>query len=107
MVDAPKPSTICCKCGGRMELGLLTDSYGINAEKVALWVRGFPRWSIWDKRFAAKKRDRLQIATLRCTQCGYLELYAPDADASLCRHCNYNRTGLPMDAVCPECGGKP
>jgi len=25
----------------------------------------------------------------------------------LCRSCNYDRTGLPEGAVCPECGSKP
>ena len=65
-----------------MEFGLLIDSaFGSrtyrSAERVLEWVRGTPKKSWWDLSFKTGPGDRLQVATLRCTACGYLELYAP------------------------------
>ena len=81
------PSTACCKCNGTMEFGLIVDTRNYapatalfrGSEKVLEWVRGTPRKSWWDLSFKADAADRLQIATLRCTKCGYVELYAPQA----------------------------
>lgn len=104
---ANRPSTICGKCGAKMEFGIISDASGRGGsgsgpEKVTEWVRGLPKRS-WFGYFKVGRRDRLQIATLRCTSCGYLELFAPDADVT-CRGCGYDRTGLPRNAKCPECG---
>jgi hypothetical protein len=68
-----------------MEFGLIIDTRGHvppslglrGPEKIIEWVRGTPKKSWWDMSFKADHTDRLQVASLRCTQCGYLELYAP------------------------------
>lgn len=80
------PSTVCPKCSGSMEFGLLIDAGGgasvgnrwSHPERVQEWVRGTPGRSWWHLGFKADAGDRLQVATLRCTQCGFLELYAPE-----------------------------
>ncbi len=106
----PSPIPVCARCSGRMEFGIIADSGGFGqtalhrgAEKVIEWIRGMPERSRWTLSFKVSPRDRLQIATLRCTECGHLELFAPDADHT-CRKCGYDRTGLPRGAPCPECG---
>jgi hypothetical protein len=66
-----------------MELGLIADAtYAQSAswtgpERAAEWVRGAPAKSFWVGSFKSDGPDRLQIATLRCVKCGFLELYAP------------------------------
>lgn len=80
----PTPSTTCPKCSGQMEFGILVDnthSQGLEfmvrgRERVLEWLRGFPKKSWLDLSFKAEGEDRLQVATLRCTRCGYLDLYA-------------------------------
>lgn len=112
-MDHPRPSTQCPKCSAPMELGILVDGAGrtksvvggSGPERVQEWVRGTPSRSFFSESFKADGRDRLQVATLRCVRCGYLELYAPDAE-STCRHCGYDRVSLPPEAPCPECGEK-
>jgi hypothetical protein len=94
-----------------MELGLLVDAYRGPSlalvlrypERVQEWVRGTPRRSLLDVSFKARGRDRLQVATLRCVRCGFLEMYAPDSEGT-CRHCGYDRSGLGTEDPCPECG---
>lgn len=79
----PTPSQVCPKCSGNMEFGLLIDSsHGMNAEeygseRAAQWVRGTPKRSWWSLAFKTAPGDRLQVATLRCTTCAFVELYAP------------------------------
>jgi predicted nucleic-acid-binding Zn-ribbon protein len=65
----------CPKCSNAMELGLLVDSTHGNIERALEWVRGFPRRSFWRGSFDARRGDRLRITTLRCTGCGFVELY--------------------------------
>lgn len=65
-----------------MEFGVLADrvhhSEAIRGPERALeWVRGLPRKSWWNHAFITAPGDRLPIATMRCTACGFLELYAP------------------------------
>lgn len=80
----PTPSTMCPKCSGQMEFGILVDnthSHGSELlvrgrERVLEWLRGWPKKSWFDLSFKAEGGDRLQVATLRCTRCGYLDLYA-------------------------------
>jgi hypothetical protein len=80
----PPPVMTCVKCAGQMELGLLVDatdgkqgSSTHGPERVLEWVRGTPERSWWNLKFKAAGMDRLQVATLRCTRCGFVELYAP------------------------------
>ncbi len=95
-----------------MEFGIIADSGGFargfrtGPEKVLEWIRGLPKRSWWSMGFNVPPRDRMQVATLRCTECGHLELFAPDAHHT-CRKCEYDRTGLPRSAPCPECGTGP
>ena len=96
-----------------MEFGIIVDgsgkrrslTEGNGPEKVQEWVRGTPKRSFFTGGFKTGQRDRLQIATLRCVRCGFLEFYAPDAEHT-CRHCGYDRAGLEPEASCPECGEK-
>lgn len=41
-----------------------------------LWVAGAVRWSLFGG-VKLRGRRQLYIATMRCTDCGFLELYAP------------------------------
>jgi hypothetical protein len=68
-----------------MEFGLLVDSMhggpGYSGpERVLEWVRGTPRKTLLVQAFKTEPGDRLQVATLRCTSCGFVELYAPPED---------------------------
>ncbi len=48
-----------------------------STEDAQQWIRGTPgKIPFWGQ-FRAPKIDRYQVAALRCTACGYLELYAP------------------------------
>ncbi len=85
MTAAPSPSTTCPKCSSKMEFGLLADATfmaatHVGSERPLEWVRGTPKKSWFDLSFRTKPADRLQVATLRCTGCGYLELFAPASD---------------------------
>lgn len=82
--------TVCPKCGGSMEEGLnfdyklgeLSDDYVIENNEV---VR--ERWQktedatgkFFGREYAGKRRvgPKLAIVTFRCSDCGYLESYAP------------------------------
>lgn len=65
-----------------MEFGLLVDSgsgmneAGWGPEHATQWVRGTPRRSWFSLAFKTEPKDRLQVATLRCTRCAFVELYA-------------------------------
>jgi hypothetical protein len=68
-----------------MEFGILADSTFVvssrsGPERILEWLRGVPKKSWWDLSFKTGPGDRLQVATLRCTKCGYLELFAPATD---------------------------
>ena len=86
-MPTPAPSTVCPKCSGTMELGLLVDATDHpvgtlvkGPERPLQWVRGAPRRSWWDQSFRTAPEDRLHVATLRCTACGFVELYAPQPE---------------------------
>ena len=70
------PPQKCAKCDGDMEFGLVVDAQGDAAERSAQWVRGRPETSAWLHRFKSTGNDRMEIKTLRCVHCGYLEMYA-------------------------------
>ncbi|KAA3663996.1 MAG: hypothetical protein DWQ04_07975 [Chloroflexi bacterium] len=57
-----------------MELGYLSDVWkgGIIP---GTWIEGEPEKSFWTGTKVKGKR-RLAISAFRCTECGYLELYA-------------------------------
>jgi predicted nucleic-acid-binding Zn-ribbon protein len=65
----------CPKCGAAMEQGFLLDVGHANAGRQSQWVAGEPEASFW---LGLKVSDRpvLEVTTLRCTRCGFLESYA-------------------------------
>lgn len=106
-MSTPEAFSVCGKCGGPTEFGVVADAGHGHRESVLEWVRGLPGRSWVTGKYKAQPGDRLRISTLRCTACGYLEFYAPALAKTACLACGYDRRGLPTDAVCPECGGKP
>lgn len=66
-----------------MEFGVLVDAFDKRTvlndapERALQWVRDTPQRSWWSLAFKAAPEDRLQVATLRCTTCAFVELYAP------------------------------
>ena len=57
-----------------METGFIVDE-GYGTRTVAKWVRGAPQRSFWTG-LRVKSKEASDIATYRCTRCGYLESYA-------------------------------
>ena len=67
-------NTECPKCRQRMEEGFVQDQdYG--SSHASKWVEGAPEKSFWTGTKTAGKKQ-VQVATYRCTGCGYLESYA-------------------------------
>ena len=72
MVGAP---TSCSRCGGSVEQGFVLDeSYA--QRKPSKWIEGEPEYWMWNLKVRGKRQ--IEIASYRCTQCGYLESYARD-----------------------------
>ena len=67
----------CVKCGGEMEEGFVLDNTS-RARMQSEWVEGAPERSRW-MGVRLKGKEQLPILTFRCSQCGYLESYAPPA----------------------------
>lgn len=64
----------CPKCSASMKEGFeLDETYG--AYLPTYWVEGRPEKSIWTG-VKLRHKTRLQVATWRCSFCGYLEHYA-------------------------------
>lgn len=64
----------CPDCGGTMQDGfLLEDTYG--AHQAVRWVKGTPVKSFWTG-LKLKGREKWQIVTYRCADCGLLKSYA-------------------------------
>ena len=62
----------CAKCGGSMEQGFIPDVG--EPVRFAHWHDGPPKKSFW---FGIRINSQgLPIAAFRCSECGYLELYA-------------------------------
>lgn len=66
----------CPKCSGTMQEGFVPD-YSYGAVIPSSWIKGRPQRSLW---FGTKTRDRsaFRLTALRCTNCGFVELYARD-----------------------------
>jgi len=64
----------CPKCRSRMEEGFIRDGADGAHERVARWIEGAPEKGFWGLRMKNKRHH--DIATWRCTRCGYLESYA-------------------------------
>lgn len=67
-------SSDCPKCRARMEEGFVKDYYQ-HQVRPPMWIEGRPEKSFWSGIRTKGKRQH-EIATYRCTRCGYLEQYA-------------------------------
>ncbi len=65
----------CSKCGYEMEGGFLLDRGDAGYTYQTTWVEGEPAKS-WFGTLKLKAKRILPVKTLRCKQCGYIELYA-------------------------------
>ena len=65
----------CPKCKGAMEEGFIADMTQQARVKPSKWVEGQPVKSFWEGTKISDK-EKVEIATYRCTGCGYLESYA-------------------------------
>jgi hypothetical protein len=68
-------SKTCPKCSGRMETGFIVDAGDYGAAHVSRWQPGEPRKSFWTGLKIAKAA-MIEVTTLRCGRCGFLESYA-------------------------------
>lgn len=81
----------CGKCGGSMGEGFVLDrSHG--AMTLATWVEGAAEKSVWTGVRTAGRRQS-DIATWRCTRCGFLESYAA-AEPDLSAHAGTRKVAL-------------
>ena len=67
-------SRTCPKCQASMVEGFVIDRTE-NARGVSTWLEGAPQRSVWTG-IKLGGRKPLDIATWRCTSCGFLESYA-------------------------------
>ena len=69
-----RPSNRCPRCDGSMSPGFIVDKADRSAS-VSSWQPGEPRKSLW---FGVKqsKKEQIEMTTMRCERCGYLEHYA-------------------------------
>ncbi|MBX7169370.1 MAG: hypothetical protein K1X72_00200 [Pyrinomonadaceae bacterium] len=66
----------CPKCNSLMEEGFLLDRGSENFLFPAWWVAGNPEKSIW-MGLSIKNREVFNIKAFRCSNCSFLEFYAP------------------------------
>jgi predicted nucleic-acid-binding Zn-ribbon protein len=66
----------CPKCSSAMIEGFTMDQTH-GAARVAKWVEGEPRRSIWTG-LKLRGANAIEIGSWRCRRCGFLESYAPD-----------------------------
>ena len=64
----------CSKCEGELEGGFMLDK-SAGGKLVGLWARGTARKSEWTGT-RVKEEDLVPVGAYRCTQCGFLELFA-------------------------------
>jgi hypothetical protein len=72
------PSRQCPKCSSSMSEGFVADRTHHSAAAVASWVEGQPERSVWTG-LKLSGKPRFDIATWRCSRCGFIEQYASDA----------------------------
>ena len=70
----------CPKCSGSMTEGFVVDHGDNGRTMVGSWVEGQPQKSIWTGLKLGGKA-KFDIATWRCSRCGFLEHYASGASA--------------------------
>ena len=67
--------TICVKCQGSMNEGILVD-VGYGSYSVSAYQSGAPVVSRWFG-LKVRKKELTPTTACRCSRCGFLELYAP------------------------------
>jgi hypothetical protein len=65
---------VCPKCQSSMVAGFVIDKEH-GGSRVSRWVEGPPEKSFFGN-VKFRGRQPVEIATWRCTRCGYLESYA-------------------------------
>ena len=70
--------TTCIKCNGPMNKGVLADHTGNSGHLIqAKWIdEENPEKGKWSGAFKVPDNEVYKVSGARCTQCGYLELYA-------------------------------
>ncbi|MEP6622752.1 MAG: hypothetical protein ABJE47_25755 [bacterium] len=63
-----------------METGIILDQANSSMVMDQRWMEGGPEKSIWTG-LKTKGREWHKVVTYRCGNCGYLESYAPAAEA--------------------------
>lgn len=67
----------CPKCQAAMTEGVVLDhTYGKRV--VSSWLEGIPKRNIWVG-VQLQGKAPIEIVTWRCSKCGFLESYAPQA----------------------------
>lgn len=69
------PDKQCPQCEGKMERGFAIGGTPAHVHTDAKWVEGSPRKGIRGGIILGGRR-KYAITAYRCTECGYLELYA-------------------------------
>jgi hypothetical protein len=67
-------SRTCPKCQASMVEGFVLDKSD-NGRAVSTWLEGAPQKSFWTG-IKLRGRKPIEIATWRCTSCGFLESFA-------------------------------
>lgn len=67
----------CGKCGGAMKEGFLVD-ISQRISRISHWAEGAPEFWFLDI-LRMRGRRRLAVRSFRCSKCGFLESYAPEA----------------------------
>lgn len=73
--DPRSAAATCPKCAEAMEEGVLLDRGHANTVLRQQWFRGEPAKN-WLGGLTTKGMQALDVSALRCTGCGYLELFA-------------------------------
>ncbi|MFL6467378.1 MAG: hypothetical protein ACJ72Z_05420 [Pyrinomonadaceae bacterium] len=69
----------CSKCGGKMRRGFIAEKTDHHT-MIASWVDGEPVnaeiFGLRGVNVDVRNRNQFPVRSLRCDQCGFLELYA-------------------------------
>lgn len=73
-MSEPTRSDDCLRCGGTMESGFVYQPSRYSRLE-AEWVEGIPERGVLGLKGLMKRR-RFQVEAERCTECGWLDMYA-------------------------------